>query len=114
MNLLRWITGFTIALGVAAFAVLNRQEAALYWSPLHPPLELPLYITGLGFLSAGFLIGAFTVWFNSGRIRRQTRLQRKTIRHLEKELEGANQNRPVKDEPPADFFPALIKNKSNP
>ncbi len=109
MSLIRWIIGFLIAVIVTAFAVSNRHMALLYFSPLHPPLEFPLYVIGLGLIAFGFLLGAFTVWLNSASIRRSKRKQSKHIKTLEKALDAVNENGKAHS-PPSDFFPALPKN----
>ncbi len=108
MSFIRWIIGFLIAVIVTAFVVSNRHEAALYFSPLHPPLEFPLYVIGLGLLAFGFLLGSFTVWINSASVRQTRRKQSKHIKTLEKELDAVNENGKVK-QPSSDFFPALPK-----
>jgi len=87
MTLVRTITGFCIALLFTAFAVMNRHNIDLFWSPLHPALPVPLYLLALGMLAAGFLLGGVIVWLNMSPLRREKRHQRKIIHALEKELE---------------------------
>ena len=106
MRLLLWIIGFIVALAVAGFAVFNRQSVSLVFSPVHPPLELPLYAVGLGLMAAGFILGSFMVWLNAAEIRRIRRRQMRQIRKLEKELAASGSN-PASAPPPSDFFPAL-------
>ena len=109
MGLIRWIFGLFIAIILVAFAVFNRAPASLAWSPLHPPLELPLYMVGLALMAAGFVLGSLMTWMNTGKIRQEKRRQKKQIKILEKALEAVNEN--TKEDLPSDFFPALPKRK---
>lgn len=106
MRLLLWIIGFVIAIAVAAFAVFNRQPISLTYSPIHQPLEVPLYAVGLGLMATGFIIGAALVWLNGADIRRTRRKQTRQIRKLEKEL-AETAKTDIAITPPSDFFPAL-------
>ena len=108
MGLLRWIVGFLVAACAVLFSVSNRQPVIFYITPLHQPLELPLYMIGLLLLCSGFLLGSFTVWLNSSGIRRDRRTQKRQIKTLEKELNVAH-DREKNQAPPSDFFPALPK-----
>lgn len=98
MGLIRWIVGFAIALLTVAFAVLNLKPVPLVWSPFHDPIELPLYLVGLGLMAIGFLIGALTVWLNTDPLHLQRWHQRKKIKNLEKEIktlhEGTGEKAP--------------------
>jgi uncharacterized integral membrane protein len=85
----RWIIGFFIAILFAGFAAMNRQSVTLHISPVHDPLEWPLFVIILGFAALGFLIGAFTVWLNDGKLRREKRQQKRQIKTLEAELKKA-------------------------
>lgn len=107
MGFLRWIIGFLIALCLAAFAVFNRTSVPLNWSPVHPPLDVPLYLIGLTLMAIGFVLGGGIVWMNMSGLRREKRRQKKQIKILEKELEAVNENKGA--EAPSDFFPALPK-----
>jgi len=107
MGLIRWIFGFLTALAVMAFAVMNREPVPLSWSPLHPPLDVPVFAFGLGLMALGFFLGSFITWLNTNSLRREKRRQKKQIKLLEKELEAVNENK--SGEAPSDFFPALPK-----
>ncbi len=109
MSLIRWIIGFLVAVIVTVFAISNRHAATFYFSPLHSPLEFPLYVIGLGLLAFGFLLGSLTVWLNSAPVRSARRKQKKHIKTLEKALDAINENKEIQS-PPSDFFPALPKN----
>ncbi|GJL85611.1 MAG: hypothetical protein DHS20C02_13860 [Micavibrio sp.] len=109
MGLIRWIFGFLVALILAAFAVFNRTPASLTWSPVHVPLELPLYMIGLALMALGFFLGSIITWMNMSKVRQDRRRQKKQIKILEKELEAVNENGNA--EAPSDFFPALPKRK---
>ena len=111
MNFIRTIFGFILAIALVAFAVSNRQNAELVYSPVHNTLDVPLYLIALLFMALGFVLGGFTVWINSGKTRRLKRQQRKTIRELEKELKKVENTDPKIAAPPSDFFPALPNSK---
>jgi uncharacterized integral membrane protein len=86
MALIRAIAGLILALLFAVFAVANRQAVDIVWSPVDPPLNLPLYVVALGALAVGFLSGGFMVWLGTlpGRLERGR--QSRQIQKLEKEL----------------------------
>ncbi len=109
MGLIRWIFGLLIALILVAFAVFNRNSVSLTWSPVHAPLELPLYMIGLVLMAIGFFTGTLMTWMNMSKVRQDRRRQKKQIKILEKELEAVNENGNA--EAPSDFFPALPKRK---
>ena len=106
MRLILWILGFIIAVSVTAFAVFNRHAIDAFWSPFHPPLQIPLYAVGIGFMAYGFIAGAVIVWFSGGSVRKSRRQQLRKIRELQKDLEEAD-DKYKQAVPPADFFPAL-------
>ncbi len=109
MAFFRTIFGFIIAVLLIGFAVSNRQGTTLVYSPIHDPLEVPLYLIALIFLASGFILGAVVVWMNSAGVRKVKRQQRKTIKALEKEL-GTLQTKSSNDpKPDSEFFPALPK-----
>lgn len=105
--LIRWVLGFIITLVFVFFAAFNRQPVALHFSPLHDPLELPLYAVALGFSVLAFLIGGFTVWLSDGKLRRERRGLKRHVKSLEKELANS-ENAPQKT-PDNPLFPALTK-----
>ena len=109
MGFIRAIIGSFIAIVTVGFAVLNRQDVSVIWSPLHEALSLPLFAICLGIGAFGFLFGALTMWFNGGHIRREKRRQRKEIKSLEKELNELRIEEPstVKT-PETELFPKLL------
>lgn len=114
MNFIRTIFGTILAIALVVFAVANRQQAELVYSPIHDPLQVPLYLITLIFMALGFSLGGFTVWMNAGKNRRLGRQQRKTIKELEKELKKIEEADPKFHEPPSDFFPALPQKSEKP
>lgn len=111
MALIRTFIGFLIAISLIAFAITNRQTTTLVYSPLHEPLELPVYMITLLFMGAGFFLGIMMLWINTGRTRKIKREQRQAIKNLEKELESLKGKDTDSHDPPSEFFPALPKAK---
>ena len=64
LALLRWLIGFGFAACVLTFAVLNRESVTLTYTPIHDPLEMPMYAMGLGLLALGYIFGALTIWIS--------------------------------------------------
>jgi uncharacterized integral membrane protein len=92
------------------FAVFNSSDALLTWSPIHQPVNLPLYILVLAPLALGFVLGLLMGWISGSRIRGRSRRQRREIKKLEKELAGLKPE--DKDHKGMDdFYPALPKKK---
>ena len=104
----RWIAGFLIITLFAGFAAFNRQEVTLYYSPVHDPLNWPLYALVLGFAAIGFMIGALVVWISDGKIRREKRLQKKQIKKLENELQKTQIVMNAKEKPETALFPPAL------
>ena len=112
MEFLRWIIGFIFAIFLAGFAVLNIHSVSLVWSPVHEPLDLPLYMIALPLMALGFICGGFIVWLNNAPARRTKRKQSKQIKALEKEVKYFNKKN--KDKLPSSyFFPLLPDNIKN-
>ena len=108
MSLIRSLIGFIFAILLVGFALANRQDTTLIYSPLHEPLTVPLYLITLLFLALGFVLGAVLTWLNGAPNRKTRRQQRKKIKELEKELDHINND--PKSKPPApaaEIFPAL-------
>lgn len=86
MSLIANILSFTLTILIALFCILNIKSVDIIFSPLHDPISLPLYAVVLSSLALGFIIGACTLWVNSGTLRKARKQQRKQIKVLEKEL----------------------------
>lgn len=108
-GLIRWICGFAFIVLFAGFAAMNRQSVDFYFTPLHDPLQWPLYLLVLGFTALGFMLGAITVWLSDFRLRRDKRLQKKQIKTLERELSKAKAAPEDIRKPDDTLFPALTK-----
>ena len=104
----RWIAGFIIIVLFAGFAAFNRQDVTLYYSPVHDPLNWPLYVLVLGFAAMGFIIGAMVVWMSDGKLRREKRLQKKQIKTLETELKKTQIIMDAKEKPETALFPPAL------
>ena len=113
MSLVRTLFSFILAIALTAFAVSNRQSAPLIYSPIHEPLDVPLYLIALLFMAGGFVLGAVAAWMNGGKTRKIKRQQRKTIKALEKELGALSKDKDKADAPPSEFFPALPKGENS-
>lgn len=114
MSMIRNITGFLLAAALVAFALFNRGDVNVIYSPVNEPLILPLYLIVLGMFAFGFMIGGIVVWLNMAPERRTRRQQNKKIKALEKELKAAHDHHdPAPAKPPSDFFPALPKRISS-
>ncbi|HPD82285.1 MAG TPA: LapA family protein [Alphaproteobacteria bacterium] len=91
MSFIRWIIALPIIVGAVLFALANPAIVSVTWSPFHSAIDLPLYFVALAFLGAGFLLGAFVAWIGMGKVRKDRRQQKKTIKQLEKDINAANE-----------------------
>lgn len=85
--LLRWLVGAAFAIIVLTFAVLNRESVTLHLTPIHDPINMPLYAVGLAFLALGYLFGSATLWIYQSKARREHRQNRRTLKTLQKKNE---------------------------
>ena len=92
MGILRWFITFIVSIVVLAFSVSNLELVSVFWSPFHPPYELPLYAIILAALSLGFFWGGIMVWFSGSRARTKLRQSTKDIKRLEKDLDEVRKN----------------------
>lgn len=90
MKILRWIAAVPLIVAAVLFALAHNQPVEFYWSPINDPLTLPLYTLALGLCALGFVIGAVAAWLGMGRVRRDRRALKKTVRQLEKDLAATN------------------------
>lgn len=107
MALIRSLIGLTIAAFAIGFAIANRQDVSVIYSPIHDPLTLPLYLIVLSLTAIGFILGGAFVWLSMGSLRQTKRQQKKLIKSLEKELKAVNENAETPKTPSSEFFPAL-------
>ncbi len=85
MAFLRWIIALPFIVGAVLFALSNSESVLLTYSPLHDPIEFPLYFISLSFLGAGFLLGAFMAWFGMSDVRKARRTLKKEVKTLNKD-----------------------------
>ena len=93
MKLIQTILGMILAVGVAGIAVMNPQITQVHISPLHNPLEYPVYMVILSALAVGFLIGAVTVWINMGGLRKKNRQYKRDIKSLKADKASAEKEK---------------------
>lgn len=89
---LRSTLSILIAAATILFSLANRDTVSVTFSPVHGPIDTPVFLLGLGGLAIGFLIGGIMVWLNGSASRTERRKQRKAIKALEKKLEHADDN----------------------
>ena len=112
MSFLRNTFGCVFAVSLIAFALGNRHTVELNISPVHAAFETPLYLITLMFMFTGFLLGGLIVWWNTLKIRKTARKNRKAIDSLEQQLETTKNDTPSAQNPYSDFFPALPADKN--
>lgn len=109
MGFIRIVVAFIITVLTLGFAVMNRQDVTLVWSPFHEHLTLPLFIVALATAATGFLFGACLIWLNGGRGRREKRKQKREIKSLQKELESLKSEKiPQAQTPALELFPESV------
>ena len=91
MTITRWIVALPLIVGAVLFALAHPDPVSVTWNPFEEAVQLPLYFVALAFLGIGFLLGAFIAWLGMGKVRRERRQQRKTIKKLEKDINAANE-----------------------
>ena len=62
MRLISWILMLGIAVAAVVFAVSNRGPVSLDFWPLPFGIDVPTYLTVLGGLFVGFVVGGFLAW----------------------------------------------------
>lgn len=92
MTFLKWIIGVPFVILAVAFAVANGEIIAFAWSPVHEPIETPLYALVIIALALGFFIGSLMTWAGGHGVRKERRAQAKTIKKLETDLNKAQQD----------------------
>jgi uncharacterized integral membrane protein len=87
LGLIRSVLSIIVAALTVVFAIANRHEVSLLWSPVHEPATLPLFVIVIAGMAFGFIIGAVMVWLNESKIRKDRRAKIKAIRKLEAKLD---------------------------
>lgn len=87
IRLFVWLILIIVGLALVIFAATNR-----HWTQIDLwPTELGLRVPAVGLLFAGlaigFIVGLFVSWLAGGRVRRQTKRQRREIKRLTARLE---------------------------
>jgi hypothetical protein len=97
---LRSVLSIFLAAGAILFALANRGDVAVVYSPVHESIIIPVFILGLGAMFAGFLIGAVIVWMNGSEIRKKYRIQSRAMKKMERGLKDAVDSNDVNDDCP--------------
>lgn len=103
MKFLAWLIGAPLAIVAVAFSIANRDLARLDLWPLPFSVDLPVYVTVLGSMVAGSLLGWVAAWLSSGRLRARLRERNARILELEREAMLAQSRTPV---PPSEQLPS--------
>ena len=85
-TLYRWIIIVPLIVAAVLFGIAHRQIIAFTYSPFQDPVEIPLYILGLGLFAFGLFMGILTTWVAMGRLRAEKRALKKANKKLETEL----------------------------
>ena len=107
MSLFGGLFSLILTIAVVIFAISNRHNIDVFYLPGEYLTALPLYAVALGLMAVGFFIGALSVWFNYGHVRRDRRNKARTVKKLEKEIEALNKPAAQDNMPASDFFPAI-------
>jgi uncharacterized integral membrane protein len=78
-----------VAVVVVVFAVTNRSPVTLSLWPLPYDIVVPLFVSVLGALGAGVLIGGGAIWFGVVKWRLRARAGERRSKSLERELAAA-------------------------
>ena len=89
---LRSAFSILLAAAVIAFALANREPVFVILSPVHSPVEIPLFLLALSGAVIGFVAGGLMIWLNGSTIRQERRAQKKVLKTLEKKLADTEEN----------------------
>ena len=90
MGFIKWLIALPIIVGCFIFAVSNPDPISVVLNPNTSAIELPLYIIAFGALGIGFLFGAAILWLSMGKLRKERKQYKKTVKKLEKEISEIN------------------------
>lgn len=87
MTIMKWLIGVPLVVLAIAFAVANGEDVSFTWSPIHDPVNWPLYALVLCALMAGFIIGSFMTWIAGHAHRKERRTIVRDNKKLQSEIE---------------------------
>ncbi|MBF0094188.1 MAG: LapA family protein [Alphaproteobacteria bacterium] len=96
MKILAWLTGAPLAIIAVAFSVANRDAVRLDLWPLPFSVDIPVYVTVLGSVAFGTVLGWMASWLPAARLRARLRARNARIEELERES-GLAGGRPEPD-----------------
>ena len=94
-SLLRLIVTIPVIVLLLGFMILNRYEVQLTYSPLHDPINMPIMVIALACVIVGFLAGAWLVWVDGGRNRKEISKLKKQVKKLNQVSEIKNNNQSI-------------------
>lgn len=97
MTFLKWIIGVPLVVGAIAFAVANGETVSFTYSPLHEPVNWPLYALVLIALMIGFIIGSVMTWAAGHAARTEKRALAKRNKELQTELDKIKAERETQE-----------------
>lgn len=86
---MKWIIGVPLVILAIAFAVANGDTVSFTWSPIHDPINWPVYALVLFAMLIGFLIGSVMTWAGGHAQRKERRELAKSNKKLQAELDKA-------------------------
>ncbi len=86
---MKWIIGVPLVILAIAFAVANGDTVSFTWSPVHDPINWPVYALVLVAMVLGFLIGSLMTWTAGHTQRKERRELVKSNKKLQAELDKA-------------------------
>ena len=86
VKILGWLTGVPLAVIATAFSVANRDAVRLDLWPLPYSVDIPIYVTVMGSVVLGVLVGWAASLGASSRIRSRLRESNAKVQDLERRL----------------------------
>jgi uncharacterized integral membrane protein len=87
IRFVRAVLYILFAAAIAWLATSNIEIVKFTFSPMHEPVETPVYLIGLFAVAAGFIFGCIMVWINSFGQYLTIKKQKKEIKTLNKRIE---------------------------